>query len=74
MRDAWRTLLGETVRAARAEAQEVAANAMASVTMALRFAAIATCHCGTCDQDVSAAARARLDASIAPDAPERRAG
>ena len=74
MRNAWRTLLLDTVRTARAEALGAAADAFGSITRSLRLSAITTCHCGTCDQDVPAAVRARLDASIPPDAPERSPG
>ncbi len=64
MADAWRTVLGDKVRAARDAAADSVAGLFADVTMRLRLDAIDACHCGTCDQDVPPDAIARLEAML----------
>lgn len=74
MVDAWRTVLGETVRAARVEAEGEVQDAFASLRTMLRLSAIETCHCGICEQDLPPEAAARLAATIPAEAPERAPG
>lgn len=64
MADAWRTVLGDKVRQARETASDSVAGLFADVAMRLRLDAIDACHCGTCDQDVSPEAAARLRALL----------
>src|SRR5262249_44044955 len=64
MADAWRSLLSEPVRAARAAARDTASSALTSLVVSMRVDAIEKCHCGTCDQDVPDEVRARLTASM----------
>ena len=64
MADAWRTVLAERVRTARAAAREAAATAFASLLASMRADAIEKCHCSICDQDVSEDVRARLAATL----------
>ncbi|MBM3275871.1 MAG: hypothetical protein FJZ00_12005, partial [Candidatus Sericytochromatia bacterium] len=66
MAEAWRTVLDAPVVVAKAKAQEAVKDAFALVVTSLRAHAVETCHCGTCDQDVPEAVRARL-ASTLPD-------
>jgi DNA sulfur modification protein DndD len=64
MTDAWRTLLSEPVRAARAAAREAASTALGALVSSMRADAIENCHCGTCDQDVPEDVRSRLAATL----------
>ncbi|HMC02824.1 MAG TPA: AAA family ATPase [Cellulomonadaceae bacterium] len=68
MAEAWRTVLSEPVRTARAAAREATAGALASMLTSMRVHAIENCHCGTCDQDVPEDVRTRLAATLPPGA------
>jgi DNA sulfur modification protein DndD len=60
MGEAWRSLLREPVRTARAAAQVEAQRELDNFVMSLRRKAIDAGHCGTCDQDVPETAKTRL--------------
>jgi DNA sulfur modification protein DndD len=64
MGEAWRSLLRDPVRAARTAAQSEAQKELDSFLMSLRGKAVASGHCGTCDQDVPEAVLARLKATL----------
>lgn len=64
MADAWRSLLRESVRAAREAAQRDAQQQLDSFLLSLRRDAIADGHCKTCDQDLSDSVRERLKATV----------
>ncbi len=74
MADAWRTVLADRVRAARAEANAGVADAFSELLIAWRLEAVEQCHCGTCDQDVPEEVRARLAASVPASAKARDMG
>lgn len=69
MADSWRSLLRKPVRLARAAAQADAQKEIDSFVMTLRAKAVATGHCGTCDQDVKGPIATRLKAML-PKSPE----
>jgi DNA sulfur modification protein DndD len=69
MGEGWRSLLREPVRAARASAQGDAQRELELFLMSLRAKAVATGHCGTCDQDLAAPVATRLKATL-PDTAE----
>lgn len=64
MADAWRSLLRDSVRAARDAAQREAQKQLDAFVLSLRRDAIAEGHCKTCDQDLSPSVRARLEAAL----------
>lgn len=67
MSEAWRSLVGPEVVAARAAAQEEARREVDLLALQLRASAVATGHCVTCDQDVPESIRVRLKGTL-PDA------
>jgi len=64
MKDAWRTLLRSRVRDAREAAQARAAEHARSLVATLRREALDTGVCGTCERDVDAATRTRLQGRV----------
>lgn len=68
MADAWRSVLREPVRAARATAQAEAQQELDAFALSLRAKALESGHCDTCDQDIppELAARLRTTLSTAP--------
>ena len=64
MGEAWRSLLREPVRTARAAAQGDAQKEIDSFLMSLRAKAIDLGHCDTCDQDVVGPAIDRLRSTL----------
>jgi DNA sulfur modification protein DndD len=64
MADAWRTVLDDTVREARAAAQQAATDAFASLTLVLRHQAIADHRCSICEQEVPEDVRERLAGTV----------
>lgn len=64
MTTAWRSLLKEPVRSARALAQQQVEQDMNAIVMTLRQKAVDAGHCGTCDQDVSEATKSKLRTSL----------
>ncbi len=69
MADAWRSLVREPVRSARAAAQAEAQKEMESYALSLRVSAIDKGHCSICDQEVPLDVRRRLKATIPGDHP-----
>lgn len=69
MRQAWRTVLGEPVRIARAAAAKEAKEEVDSFLAGLRRKAADDGLCGTCDQKVDQAAASRIRASLESVAP-----
>ncbi|GEJ56642.1 AAA family ATPase [Anaeromyxobacter diazotrophicus] len=70
MAEAWKSVLFETVRSARAEAQVEAEKDWAKMVLMLGAKAATSGHCDVCGQDVAEAARAKLrgrTASVPPD-------
>lgn len=65
MGDAWRSILRDSVRAARDAAQRETQVQLDAFVLSLRRDAVTDGHCKTCDQDVPPAVRARLQATIA---------
>jgi DNA sulfur modification protein DndD len=64
MADAWRSLLRESVRAARVATETEAQQEQDAFLLSLRRDAIADGHCKICDQDVSPSVRARLETTV----------
>lgn len=64
MGDAWRSLVREPLRTARAAAQVDAERRLDAFVMSLRAKAIDTGHCETCDQDVPATVVERLRGTV----------
>jgi DNA sulfur modification protein DndD len=62
---AWRSILSETVRSARAAAQAEAKRESDSLVAKLRAAAADAAHCNVCGQDVAGPALANLKATVA---------
>ena len=69
MGESWRSLLRNTVRAARDAAQGEAQKELDAFLMSLRVKAIESGHCGTCEQDVAGPVALRLKATL-PEAAE----
>ena len=67
MADAWRSLLRESVRAAREAAQRDVKGQLNALVLSLRQEAIADGHCKTCDQDLSQEVRQRLKTTVSAD-------
>lgn len=65
MADAWRSVLREPVRAARASAQLEAHRELDAFALSLRAKALESGHCDTCDQDIAPALATRLRATLA---------
>jgi DNA sulfur modification protein DndD len=70
MSKAWRSLVRDPLRAARQAAQVESERELNTFAMSLRARAVDTGHCGTCEQDIPEAIRARLRSSL----PERAGG
>lgn len=64
MAEAWRSVLFETVRSARAAAQIEAEKDWERVAATFRAKAAATGRCGICDQDVAGAVLTKLKAAV----------
>jgi DNA sulfur modification protein DndD len=71
MGEAWRSLLREPVRAARASAQSDAQKEMDSFLASLRAKAVDSGHCDTCDQDLSGTVIDRLRSTLPAQVTER---
>ena len=67
MSDAWRSVLREPVRAARAAAQTEAQQELDSFRMWLRTNAVQAGHCEICDQDLPPSVSTRLKATLPAD-------
>lgn len=64
MSDAWRTLLRETVRTARARAQEEAEKELEAFKVSLKAKAVTQGRCDVCGQEVIGTVRAQLAKSL----------